>query len=330
MSTQPQQPQTTAIQRPPVHVGERGVELRSLDDFWTFAKWVAASGLAPAGFKGPEQIVIAIELGMNLGLAPLQALSTIAVINNRPCLWGDGFKAVIEASPACEYVKEWWEGTGETLTAWCETKRRNRPEPTRYPFSIADAKRAGLFGKSGPWQQYLPRMLQMRARGFCLRDAYPDVLKGIALAEEVLDFEVRNVDAATLDSRPLQRPQARQLSDVPPPHESDIPFGQPQQHGEAPGALAGEPPAPESATSPEAAPVGTHDSGGARTESKRVSEAQLKRFHAIVRECGWSKEDASMLLSERYGLMSSRDIRVDQYDEIVAHIQANKATGATA
>jgi hypothetical protein len=51
-----------------------------------------------------------------------------------------------------------------------------------------DAKRAKLFDKDGPWKQYPDRMLQMRARGFALRDAFPDALKGFAIAEEAMDI----------------------------------------------------------------------------------------------------------------------------------------------
>jgi hypothetical protein len=55
-------------------------------------------------------------------------------------------------------------------------------------FTVADAKKAGLWGKTGPWTQYPKRMLQMRARGFALRDAFPDVLKGLVTAEEAQDY----------------------------------------------------------------------------------------------------------------------------------------------
>jgi hypothetical protein len=55
-------------------------------------------------------------------------------------------------------------------------------------FSVVDAKRAGLFTKAGPWQTYPRRMLQMRARSFALRDAFPNVLKGLISVEEALDL----------------------------------------------------------------------------------------------------------------------------------------------
>jgi hypothetical protein len=53
---------------------------------------------------------------------------------------------------------------------------------------MEDAKRAGLAGKQGPWQQYPKRMLQMRARAFALRDVFPDVLRGVYVAEEAADM----------------------------------------------------------------------------------------------------------------------------------------------
>ncbi len=45
-------------------------------------------------------------------------------------------------------------------------------------------KRAGLSGKQGPWTQYPKRMMKLRARSYALRDVFPDVLKGMAIAQE--------------------------------------------------------------------------------------------------------------------------------------------------
>lgn len=51
-----------------------------------------------------------------------------------------------------------------------------------------DAAKAGLKGKQGPWTQYPKRMMQMRARSWALRDVFPDVLRGMPVAEEVMDY----------------------------------------------------------------------------------------------------------------------------------------------
>ena len=168
-----------------------GLALQSFDDAFRFAKMVAGSEFAPKDFKGkPESCLLAIQHGSEVGLSPMQSLQSIAVINGRPCVWGDAALALVSASHVCEFVvEEIEEGKdGEALVAICTAKRRGYPKPTVVRFSVADAKKAGLWGKSGPWTQYPRRMLQLRARGFALRDAFPDVLKGLVTAEEAQDY----------------------------------------------------------------------------------------------------------------------------------------------
>jgi hypothetical protein len=97
----------------------------------------------------------------------------------------------VQSSPVCEYVREYTEGEGDALVAVCEAKRRGYPAPTVVRFSVADAKKAGLWGKSGPWQQYPGRMMTLRARGFALRNAFADALRGLITAEEAQDYPVQ-------------------------------------------------------------------------------------------------------------------------------------------
>jgi hypothetical protein len=72
-------------------------------------------------------------------------------------------------------------------TATCIVKRKGLDAVT-HTFGLDDAKTAGLLGKAGPWTNYPKRMRQMRARGYALRDAFPDVLMGLSIAEEVQDI----------------------------------------------------------------------------------------------------------------------------------------------
>lgn len=147
------------------------------------------SSLIPKDFQGNAgNVLVAIQWGMELGLAPMQALQSIAVINGRPSLWGDAVIALCKAHPVCEWVREYEEDG----VAVCVTQRRGDPEPVERRFSMDDAKRAGLLGKAGPWTQYPRRMMQMRARSWCLRDAYPDLLRGMAVAEEQQDRVIVN------------------------------------------------------------------------------------------------------------------------------------------
>lgn len=153
------------------------------------AEKLAKSGFVPPSLKNkPGDILATIIYGAELGLAPLTAVHNVAIINGKPCVYGDGLVAVCQSSPAYEWHKEGVEGEGDKRQGFCIVKRRGNPEPVRTVFSITDAKRAGLWGKSGPWAQYPDRMLTMRARGFALRDAFADALKGVITREEAEDF----------------------------------------------------------------------------------------------------------------------------------------------
>ena len=167
----------------------KGLALQTMADAMKFGEMVAASDFAPKDFRGkPASCVLAIQAGAEIGLSPMQALQSIAVVNGRPSIFGDAALAVVKASPVCEYVTESVDGDGEQMVATCTAKRRGYPTPTVVKFTVADAKKAGLWGKTGPWTQYPRRMLQMRARGFALRDAFPDALRGMVTAEEAQDY----------------------------------------------------------------------------------------------------------------------------------------------
>lgn len=183
-----------AAARPQIVAGGQVAALipQSLDEAFRVSQAIAASGLAPKGIDKPEQIMVAIMAGAELGLAPFQSLQSFAVVNGRPTLWGDGLLAVVRAQGV--RVREWIDGDGDNMVAHCEAIRPDTGEEIARAFSVADAKKAGLWAKPGPWQQYPKRMLQMRARALALRDGCADMLRGMQIREEVEDYShVRDV-----------------------------------------------------------------------------------------------------------------------------------------
>jgi hypothetical protein len=151
-----------------------------VEQVFRLATAISKSGLAPSTMKDPEKLVVAIMHGLEIGLPPMQSVQRIAVINGRPAIWGDALPALL-----------WAKGFKliETVTDGVATCTVVRPDGERITrsFTNADAKKAGLLGKPGPWQQYPDRMLQMRARGFAARDGAADVLAGLYVAEELAD-----------------------------------------------------------------------------------------------------------------------------------------------
>jgi hypothetical protein len=154
------------------------------------ASMIAASSLCPLGFKGkPGDVFIAMQMGHEVGLSPMQAIQNIAVINGRPSVWGDAAIGIVRSHPHCKAIREWIEGSIEdkSAIAYCGVTRAGQPEEIR-SFSYTQAETAGLAKKAGVWTQYPLRMLQMRARGFAIRDTFPDALRGLHIAEESQDI----------------------------------------------------------------------------------------------------------------------------------------------
>lgn len=185
-----------------------GFSPATLGEAMEFSKMLSESNMVPKAYQNkPGDIMVCVQWGMELGLAPLQAMQNIAVINGKPSVWGDALIAMVQASPVCEDIEEWIEGEGTpNPVAICIAKRKGR-KPVTAKFSVDDARRAGLWGKQGPWTQYPQRMLKMRARGFALRDAFPDVLKGMITAEEAQDYpadtkpaEIKDIPRNPLDA----------------------------------------------------------------------------------------------------------------------------------
>jgi len=160
----------------------------TLSEAMQFSDVLSKSIMVPREYQGkPANVLVAVQWGMELGLAPMQALQNIAVINGKPSIYGDALLAMVRADHRCRGVKEYLDGE----TAVCLITRSHNAgevEEIERKFSVDDAKRAGLWGKQGPWKQYPQRMLQMRARSLAIRDGFPDVIKGLISVEEAQDM----------------------------------------------------------------------------------------------------------------------------------------------
>lgn len=173
-----------------------------------------------------HQATVVILKGLEIGLPPMAALENIAVINGRTCVWGAGIPMLLWRNGF--EIDEEFEGSEEdgTLTAVCTITRPNGKTIKR-KFSIRDAVRAKLWdtrekvkrkGSSGwfevendsPWFRFAPRMLQMRARGFCARDGASDVLGGLYVVEEMQDEERAALAARELLNSAPQEQQQQQ------------------------------------------------------------------------------------------------------------------------
>lgn len=196
-----------------------GLIPRSLDEIYKLSETIFKSGLAPQGTRSADQVAVSILHGLEVGLPPLQAVQKVAVINQRPALWGDAVPALLWSKGF--KIDEKFEGEGDTLTAVCVVTRPCGSVIRRI-FSVEDAKRARLWGKQGPWSQYPNRMLQMRARSFAARDGASEVLCGLYLAEEAIDIppprditpSVINIEASEVVENKITPEQFQKLHEL--------------------------------------------------------------------------------------------------------------------
>lgn len=203
---------------------------KSFEDLIRYCEYLSKSNFVPKSYRGqPADILVAVQMGGELGMPPLQSLQSFGVINGRPGLFGDGFLAVIMGHWSYEWHEEHWEGSGDARKAVCTMKRKGHQAHT-VEFSVSDAKAAGLWderkeirSQSGgsmsnpsPWHCYSDRMLQMRARGFAGRDKFADALRGMKTVEELGDYpdargvaEESQLSTSEAESLPLKQEDCR-------------------------------------------------------------------------------------------------------------------------
>jgi len=159
------------------------------------------------------RLAIGIMAGMEVGLPPVAALKTVAIINGRPTVFGDGLPAIGYSSKKMHQYTETSTGTPfqDDWDFVCSITRQDKTESGEVvfttksaSFSWAQAKKAGLAGKSGPWTQYPHRMMQMRARAYAFRDCLADVLLGLNVYEDIIDIpkDAKPLDTSFIDDAP--------------------------------------------------------------------------------------------------------------------------------
>lgn len=252
----------------------------SVKEGMELAAWIAKSDLAPRDYKDkPQNVLIAMQMGLEVGLSPMQSIQNIAVINGRPSIWGDSMLALCQNHRDFESIDE-NQSTNEKGV--CIVKRRGM-EPQRREFTVADAQKAGLWGKTGPWQTAPTRMLKLRARAFALRDTFADALRGLQSAEEQRDV-VETTATITKVTDEIQQPKR-----------------------------ASEATLPENPKPHEIAEVAIAQAQATPSSVRMISLPQAKRFFAISKTAGKSDDEMKAYL-ESIGVSRTTEMPAEKYD----------------
>jgi hypothetical protein len=196
---EPAAPKANAAMRPGF-----GILFQSIAEVWAVADGLRKGGAGPKGAT-TGSIAASIIKGQSLGLDPVTAMSFVTVVNGRASLMGDLALGLVRKSglvnpKAGGYLRESWEGEGEARKCVVSAKRSDTGEEMARSFSVAEARVAGLVGKTAMWTAFQDRMLRYRALGFLLRDLFSDILLGLYLTEELQAgdyFEPKAITAGT-------------------------------------------------------------------------------------------------------------------------------------
>lgn len=142
---------------------------------------LAPSTILPTAYRGnAANAFVAAETGAALGLEPLQALASIAVINGRATLSSDLMAAVIRRAGHTLRIVE---SSPESVTATLI-----RADDKKFEFTVTwdkdKAVDAGLWGQRGPWSQYPTQMLRARAITEVARQGASEALMGMIYSPE--------------------------------------------------------------------------------------------------------------------------------------------------
>lgn len=166
---------------------------------------LAPSTILPTAYRGnAANAFVAAETGAALGLEPLQALASIAVINGRATLSSDLMAAVIRRAGHTLRIVE---NSPESVTATLI-----RADDKTFKFEVTwdkdKATKAGLWGQRGPWSQYPTQMLRARAITEVARQGASEALMGMIYSPEDFGATITDtgevIEAEVIDETPAK------------------------------------------------------------------------------------------------------------------------------
>lgn len=177
-------------------------EPHSFSDLEKFGEILFNSGLIPKQkCQSPQAAMTIALMGRDLGLSAMQAINGIHVIEGRPSVGAETMHALILSSGVAEIFE-----VVEMSEARClvRAQRRGDQSVLDVVWTIEMAQRKGLAGKNN-WKQWPESMLRARAVSQAAKARFPDVIRGLEVAEVMLDVgEARLVPQAVLTDEPKE------------------------------------------------------------------------------------------------------------------------------
>jgi hypothetical protein len=157
-----------------------------------------SSNFLPNAIQEPEQAIVIVQMGAELGLSPMTAFNNISIIQNKPVLGWRGQVALVQKYGVIVDVVESFipkanskgEFTGNKETIVEITRKYDHlgglVKVHRFAKSWAECTKAGWTDKDN-WKKYPINMLRARTITDALALYCADMLNGIYSTEELAD-----------------------------------------------------------------------------------------------------------------------------------------------
>lgn len=157
----------------------------TLDEKIRYAEHVAQAGLVPTAYRRqPANVLIALEYAEALGVQPINAMTSIHVIEGKPSASADLMAVMVRRAGHKLRVR------GDDTYAEATLIRADDPEfPFEARWDIPKAERANLARKD-VWRSYPGAMLKARAISEVCRTGASEALFGVIYTPEELGAEV--------------------------------------------------------------------------------------------------------------------------------------------
>lgn len=165
---------------------------KDTNEAFQLATRAIASGLF-AQLRKPEEALVILMMGAELGLGPMQALRSIYVVSGKTVLSADLLVALVRRSGECAS----WRVVESTDTR-CEirTTRKGESQEEVCIWTMERAVKAGVTSKP-TWKNFPAQMLKARAAAELARQVYPDVgIAGLYTRDEI--EEPQHVDVRVM------------------------------------------------------------------------------------------------------------------------------------
>jgi hypothetical protein len=270
-----------------------------------YAGYIADTEFVPEALRNrPAAIAAAMLAGAEVGLKPMASLRMVSMIQGRPTLTAEAQRGLVAGAG-----HELWFEESTTTRAIAAGRRAGSDRIGRVTWTLDDAKRAGIAGKSN-WRAYPAEMLRARASAALARAMFADVTLGIPASEELEDEP---------DGRPPESP-------APPPDDAPTPPApsrarrrrtpEPKPEPEAKPALPPTPP-PDDQPAPEIPP------------DPPATGAMQRQIFALMRDVGMPADDRDGRLAYTVRVIgrtigSSTDLTIGEAGQVIDDLQRIK------